>query len=748
MIQQPMILRVALPVPLYRLFDYVFDQNNHSETVQKGARVLVPFGKRQLVGVVTEILSSQDSKIQKDKLKPIQQVLDGKLISSELLELGKWVASYYLVPFGLAYELFLPIALRKGMNQQPEGEQVWHLATELSALEKENPQLLNFGRAHSQKALFEFFQDKNYLSKNELNQGFKNWRTAMKALTEKGIVESSESLTFDEYQPRERDQLLSLTSEQKKVVENVLPSFSCHLIYGVTGSGKTEVYLSIVENFLAEQNAQALLLVPEISLTPQFVDRVRKRLNKTVAVVHSGLNDKQRHKAWWSAKNGKVDIILGTRASVFTEFKNLKLIIVDEEHDASFKQQDGVRYHARDVAIMRAKQYGIPIVMGSATPSFESLENAQNGKFELSRLEQRATGQKMPDMHIIDISDPNQKPVDGLSPALIKQIEQRLKAKQQCILFVNRRGYSPTLYCTECGWIAQCPRCDARLTAHINQKTSLIQSVRCHHCGYQSGSNRQTFNQCGACNQQSVLPLGLGTQRSEDALSKLFPQAVISRMDRDVITNKTALEKELKRIQNQEVHIILGTQMLAKGHDFPNVTLVGILDADHGLFAIDFRGPEKLYQQLMQISGRAGRHQHGDVFIQTNFPEHTFFQQLLTQDYITFAEAEFQSRQLLNYPPAGYLSLLRAESTYAKQGVQFLNWCRQQLPIPEDVFVSDAVPAPMEKRAGRYRAQLLMQSSSRAALHQFQHQLISIISESKQQQKIRWSLDVDPVDMY
>ena len=731
------IVRVAVPVPIFRLFDY-----RSAEILKIGARVLIPFARRQLVGVIVDKVESNDTKVKFSKLKFISEVLDSDFIPRDLMDLAQWIASYYLVPIGMVYELILPVKLRKVEPSKPIGEQHWQLNKAAERIVSED-----FGRAFAQRALFEFLQQKRSVNALQLNEHFKQWRPAMKAISNKGLIKTTNILSFSEYAPKPLDQQLTLNAEQRKIVASVEEKFASHLIHGITGSGKTEVYLSIVEKHLSAGH-QALLLVPEISLTPQFVERVRQRLNKSVAVVHSSMNDAQRHKAWWAAKNGEVDIVLGTRASVFTVFKNLRIIIVDEEHDSSFKQQDGVRYHARDVAIMRAKQHDIPIVLGSATPSLEALHNVAQGKFTLSTLEQRATGTSLPEMHLIDCSNPVESLENGLSTSLLKQIKKRLDKNQQTILFINRRGFSPTLYCTECGWTAQCPRCDARVTAHIDPSSGAIKRVRCHHCGYQAGTSHTQFNQCGACHQPTVMPLGAGTQRAEEALRQHFPEAVITRLDRDVITTKTALEKELSRIKSGEADIIIGTQMLTKGHDFPKVTLVGILDADQGLFALDFRSQEKLYQQLLQISGRAGRHQKGEVYIQTQFPDHEFYHQLLAQDYAAFAQQEIENRRMLKYPPIGYISLLRAESHYAKQGLDFLRWCKQQIAQPDGVFVSDAVPAPMEKRAGRYRAQLMMHSQSRADLHQFQHSLLSLISNNKQQSSIRWSLDVDPIDLY
>ena len=732
--------RVAVPVPLYRLFDYAVD-----DECEVGSRVLVPFGKRQLVGIVVQVCIEKELEIPAEKLKKLSVILDLKLFSKKQLQLANWIASYYQSPIGMVYELFLPIHLRQTKKLMPKGENFWQINQEIE-------EFVQLERAPKQKKLFEFLKNCQGANAAKIGQHIDNWRAIMKALIEKGLVSQSEKLTFSEYAPiGGRKDNLTLNDEQQRIVDKVcINEYQAHLIHGITGSGKTEVYLSIVERALKKSGQQALLLVPEISLTPQFVQRVRKRLNKSVAVVHSGLNDTQRHKAWWAASEGAVDIILGTRTSVFTPFKNLAIIIVDEEHDASFKQQDGVRYHARDVATVRAKQNNIPIVMGSATPSFESLHNAELGKFQLSNLSSRATGMRMPKMQLIDMSDPAHKSSDGLSTSLVKKIEKRLDAQQQSILFINRRGFSPTLYCTECSWVAQCPRCDARLTAHLNPHNGMIESVRCHHCGYQRNQNKN-IHVCGGCDQHTVMPMGAGTQRAEQSIKQRFPTARLIRLDRDVVTTKNKLEESLDLINSNQVDIILGTQMLTKGHDFPNVTLVGILDADQSLFAVDFRSAEKLYQQLLQVSGRAGRHQAGEVYIQTQFPEHAFFQHLIQQDYAQFASQEIQSRKMLSYPPAGYLTVLRAESVYARRGLDFLTWCRDQLvleQVPSSIFISDAVAAPMEKRAGRFRAQMLIQSVSRHDLQHLQHRLVRIIANSKKQQQVRWSIDVDPIDLY
>ncbi len=731
------LVRVAVPVPLYRMFDYRVPQEQKMPEI--GARVWVPFGRRNLIGIVVETGVHTD--VAATKLKYLDEVVDQQaLLPDDVMQLADWITRYYVSSPGMAYELILPVRLRQGVDERPAGETIWQITEQGREVDPDS-----LSRAPVQKAIMVFLQQHETMNKSHGGDFSASWRTILKNFIAKGWALTNEQLDLSEYaaEVSEHSPELKLTQQQQAIVSGIRTQsdFKVNLIHGITGSGKTEVYLSVVEAVL-EQGRQILLLVPEIGLTPQFVARVKRRLAAKVAVIHSGLTDQQRHKAWWSAKSGEVDIILGTRASVFTPFKDLGLIVVDEEHDASFKQQDGVRYHARDIAIIRARQLAIPVILGSATPSLESSANAESEKYRFWSLTERATGATLPKVHIVDIR--SERLNDGLSPVLQQQLALRLEKKQQSILFLNRRGFAPTLYCPECAWVAECQRCNAHLTHHQASSAHSQAGVQCHHCGYQA----PLIDICPECHKSSLVPVGLGTQRIEHCVQQLFPEARVMRLDRDATSKKGALAEHLAKIQNNDVDIILGTQMLSKGHDFPNVTLVGVLNADQGIYSADFRGPELMFQQIVQVAGRAGRHQAGEVYIQTSFPEHPIFEQLITQDFAAFARTTLEERQMLLYPPYAYIALLRAESVQAQQGLQFLRWCREQVPQQEFLQVSDAVPAPMEKRAGRFRAQLLFKSTSRKELHGVLQQLVHVIANSKEQRNVRWSLDIDPIDMY
>ena len=508
----------------------------------------------------------------------------------------------------------------------------------------------------------------------------------------------------------------------------------------MTGSGKTEVYLNVIQQVLA-QGKQALVLVPEISLTPQLVGRFERRFSARIAVLHSGLNDQERLNAWLAAREGKAPIVLGTRSAVFTPLKDPGLIVVDEEHDASYKQQDGFRYSARDVAVMRAARGKIPIVLGSATPSLESLKQAREGAYTLLELPDRTGGAGMPDVRLLDMR--RLKLSEGLSPPLREAIAARLAKGEQSILFLNRRGFAPVWMCFDCGWVAPCRRCDAQLTLHQKR-----QKLLCHHCG----AEQEMALRCPSCRGENLHPLGEGTERVEGALRKFFPQARIERVDRDSTSRKGALEEKLRRVHEGEADILVGTQMLSKGHDFPNVTLVAILNADQGLYGTDFRSSERLFQLIMQVSGRAGRaDKPGEVLIQTWHPGHPLFGALQRHDFHGFADFALTERRETGYPPFSHLTLLRAESPVNGAALKFLQEAHAlalRLSPGENVNILEPLPAPMERRAGRYRAQLLVQSSSRAPLHAFLGQWVAELTEANFSKKVRWSLDVDPVDMY
>jgi len=730
------IIKVALPVPLSRVFDYLLPHG--SDVPAPGCRALVPFGNRKLVGVVVGDAGSSDVPVA--KLKTITELLEpNPVLPPELLELLKWASTYYHHPLGEVINTALPAVLRAGKPAQIRQIEHWRV----SAVGKTaDPEELK--RAPLQRRIFEFVRKAgNPMTREVLAEISANWRSAVGALVERGWVES---LTADDVSlpPGGANSGPVLNDEQSMAQEQISAAsgkFQCFLLHGVTGSGKTEVYLGAINSQL-DRDKQVLMLVPEIGLTPQLVERVRRRVNAPVLLLHSALTDSERSNAWLQAAKGEPAVILGTRSAVFTPLPSLGLVIVDEEHDPSFKQQDGFRYHARDLAVMRANRNKVPIVLGSATPSLESMLNVRNGNYQLLRLSQRAGGATLPEVNLVD--QRTHALNDGLSPPMIKAIKDRLMKGDQSLLFLNRRGYAPVIMCRACGWTQSCPRCDAHMIVHQHKNL-----LRCHHCG----SETPLPLRCPSCDTEELKPIGEGTERVEKALMKLFPDARIDRVDRDTTTRKGSLEQKLDDIREGKVDIIIGTQILSKGHDFPNITLVGVLNADQGLYGADFRGPEHLIQQVMQVSGRAGRaDRNGEVLIQTWHPDHAAFIALVNHDYDMFVDAALQERQQAGFPPYTYFALLRAEATERGRALQFLQRVRKiGAPIAEknsSLELFDALNAPMEKRAGRYRAQLLLKSTTRPALHNCLSAWLPLIEELPDARKVRWSLDVDPMDMY
>lgn len=533
------------------------------------------------------------------------------------------------------------------------------------------------------------------------------------------------------------EESLALNPAQENAVEKISQQhgFQTFLLEGITGSGKTEVYLQVIQKIIQE-GKQALVLVPEIGLTPQTVSRFQNRFNLPVAVLHSRLNETERMDAWISAKEGEAKIIIGTRSAILTPFKNLGIIILDEEHDMSFKQQAGLRYSAREVSIMRAKYENVPIILGSATPSLESLHNAQRERFIHLHLPERAGVAAHPTFKIIDLR--NQELLGGLSKTLLNAIQNHLNANQQVMVFLNRRGYAPSLICHACGWVADCPNCDAHLTLHSGDHKLI-----CHHCG----TTRPIYKHCLSCKHTELLPVGLGTERLEEVLQEKFKNYPIIRLDRDSTRSKNALHNILSEIQSGQGQIIIGTQMLAKGHHFPNVTLVAIVDADSGLFSTDFRATERLGQLIIQVSGRAGREEKpGEVYIQTHHPENKILQTLISKGYSSFANQLLEERKITNLPPYAYLAILRAEGKSAYLPNQFLQEVRK-IPTFNTLEVLGPIPALMQRKAGQYRANLLIQTQHRAHLQQWLPTLLNYISQLPTSRKVRWSLDVDPQEI-
>lgn len=727
------IFRVALPLPVFSLFDYLAIDD---QAVSLGVRLEVPFGKNTKIAVLIEI--AETSSVATEKLKPILRILDDQpLLSATDMALLHWVARYYHHPLGMVISTALPTGLRQGKSTTLAHTSVYALTEIGKAFDASQ-----LKRAPQQKNLLEHFQARaTALPEAELSALPSNWRAAVKGLISKDLVMTSTTPEMA-LQASHHHGGLACNADQQAAIAAVTGSFGgfrTFLLDGVTGSGKTEVYMQIIAIAL-ERGLQVLVLVPEITLTPQLEARFRQRFSVNIAVSHSKLTDTQRQIAWLQTQQGRAAILLGTRSALFTPFQNLGLIILDEEHDTSFKQQEGLRFSARDVAVVRGKQLDIPVVLGSATPALESLHNAENGRYQHLRLLKRAGVAVQPRLQLLDIR--NQRLQEGLSEPLLAAMRETLAKREQVLLFLNRRGFAPTLICHSCAWVARCRRCDANLVIHRHE-----QRLRCHHCG----SEQALPQHCPTCKTGELTALGLGTERVGQLLSKLFPDQTIVRLDRDSTQCKGTLETYLEQINAGDVDIILGTQMLAKGHHFANVTLVAILDVDSGLFSIDFHAAEKLAQLLVQVSGRAGRAEKpGKVVMQTRRPDHPLLLALINSGYHNFAQTALAERQEAGLPPYSHQVLMRVQAASEDAPLTFLNAVLELLQQhPQaNIQILGPVAAPMAKRAGLYRYQLLLQSQHRQALHRLLDKLIPQMEAMKGKQKVRWSLDVDPVDLY
>ncbi|MEJ2059994.1 MAG: primosomal protein N' [Gammaproteobacteria bacterium] len=729
---QPLV-QVAVPSPLYGVFDYLPPPGQPLPA--RGSRVRVPFGRQHLVGVVMAL--APRSEMPAHRLKHIEAVLDGEaLLGPPLLGLLEWAAGYYQHPLGEVISTALPTLLRQGEAAQVQGITRWRAAVD------EVPEEM-MRRAPRQAALLhDLIAQPGGLDAQQLNDAHANWRAPMGALVDKALAAKAESPCLQGI-PVDPDTVRSVSlnpaqAAAAKAVISAPDGFAPFLLEGVTGSGKTEVYLSIIEDVVAA-GRQALVLVPEIGLTPQLLTRFQARFERPIAVLHSGLTDRERLCAWLSARSGEAPIVIGTRSAVFTPLANPGVILVDEEHDLSFKQQDGLRYHARDLAVMRARRENVPVVLGSATPALESINNARKGGYRHISLPERAGVASHPEVSLLDV---RRRPMtEGMSDILIEQIHRHLDADGQVLLFLNRRGYAPVLQCHDCGWAADCPRCDAHMTYHARRR-----QLVCHHCGVQMGAP----DQCPGCGSAQVHPLGQGTERIETALQTLFPEVEISRIDRDTTRRKGAIEAKLEGARSGQHRILVGTQMLAKGHDFPGVTLVGILDIDQGLLSADFRATERMAQLITQVAGRAGRAERpGHVLIQTRQPDHPLLLTLIHEGYRGFCRQALEEREAACLPPFSYQALIRAESPQADHPLAFLGEARELFQqAGSTVQVLGPVPAPMERLAGRYRAQLLLQAETRAPLHQLLSRHVQALASLPHARRVRWSLDVDPMELF
>ena len=731
------ILRVAIDTPLRRLFDYLPPHESSYGAVVPGQRLLVPFGKnRSCVGMLVRI--SDTSTIATHKLKRVLKVLDTHpLFEPGHLDFLLWASRYYHHAAGEVILGNLPKSLRSGAPAVRKNIFSWKLTP---AGEKADLSILD--KAPKQKAIVKLLLDsRSAIPSGVVMKQIGNSHAAIKVLKSKGLIERQlQTAGHDAKPPDKKIPGIMLNKDQQRAVTaivSVCNHYQPFLLNGVTGSGKTEVYIHSIAAIL-KGGRQALVLLPEIGLTPQFIERIKRQLGTGIAVLHSALSDRERLQTWLMARDGDIKVIIGTRSALWTPFKNLGIIIIDEEHDLSFKQQEGFRYSARDMAIARAQREDIPVVLGSATPALESILNVSRGRYRELHLPERAGNASMPVIKIVDLRNCR---MDGaISMPLLEAIRDRLDKKEQVLLFLNRRGYAPVLMCHDCGWVYKCPRCDIQMTYHKHKD-----KLCCHHCAHEE----KRRNNCPGCDGSNIAEIGHGTQRLTETLAGQFPRARILRIDRDSTRRKGAMQNMMEAVQKGDVDILIGTQMLAKGHHFPGVTLAGIIDADRGLYSVDYRASERMGQIIMQVSGRAGRSDKpGTVLIQTHHPEHPLLQTLAQHDYARYTSLLLKERRDASLPPYSHQVLLRAEATNMQGAEKFLQSARARLPsTDENLEIFGPLPAPMEKRAGHYRMQLLLQAQNRAHLRDLLEGWITALEQFPEARKVRWSIDVDPQDL-
>ena len=717
------IARVAIPRPIRRQFDYLVPPEL---LVSPGQRVQVPFGRQQITGLVTGLHQQAPEGI---ALKPITRTLDpDPALPGETLALLSWAAAYYQHPIGECLFTALPPALRHGKPAQLKEATYWQTVATL-------PDTAALGRAKKQQELLAWLtsQDAATAQQTILQQGYS--RAQLLSLQQKGFIVTTDAPS-NPANP-ELAALPALTPAQQHALDALAPNnnkYSCHLLYGITGSGKTEVYLHYLATHLGADE-QAMVLVPEINLTPQTVARFRRHFGNRILVWHSALNDSERLDAWLKLRQGDPIILIGTRSAVMLPFTRLGTIIVDEEHDSSYKQAEGFRYSGRDLAVYRGHLQQCPVILGSATPSLESLHNCQQGKYQLVRLEQRALGASPPSVRLLDIRS---RPLEGgLSRPALSAIEQCLNRGEQALVFVNRRGFAPVMMCFDCGHIEECPRCDARLTYHRRDH-----ALRCHHCEYQA----LLPPHCPSCKSENFKPVGQGTERTEDVLQQQFPNHPIIRVDRDTTRHKNSMDKLVTKVRAGDPCVLVGTQMLTKGHDFPAVTLVVAVNADGGLFSVDFRASEQLMQTLVQVSGRAGRAERpGEVIIQTCHSEHPLLQQLCSGHYLEAAEKLLIERSNGQLPPYRAMAILRAEAARMEDSLAFLDRARTLL-THTGLTLWGPLPALIARRANRFRAQLFITGDQKGSLQRALQTLCNELEAQKLTNALKWQIDMDPTE--
>ena len=727
------ILRVALPLPLPRGFDYLPPDAHPAGPDEVGRRIRVPFGTRELTGIVTEVVAATE---QTGELRTALQWLDPEpLLQGELLQSLRWLARYTHAPLGEVLATALPASLRRGEPVPDTCTWGWSLTP------AGHQQLHKLRTGTRPRHFAETLQAAGApLAEVMLERRVPNWRATARALQRRGLVQRV--VVEGQVHGAVAVPGPELNPEQQLAVDAILarPGFHTWLLEGVTGSGKTEVYLHAIAACLA-RGRQALLLVPEIGLTPQALARLESRLGVPVQAMHSGLNDTQRAHAWAASARGAARVLVGTRSAIFAPLPEAGLVVIDEEHDGSYKQQDGIRYHARDFALVRARALDVPVILGSATPALETLHNAALGRYAHLHLSHRAGDAKPPQVRVVDV---RKRPLQaGLTAETLEQVALTLDQGGQVLVFKNRRGYAPVLLCHDCGWSAQCRRCDAPMTVHAAGRR-----LQCHHCG-----QRQAVPPaCPDCGGLALQPQGIGTERLEEMLAAKFPDYPVLRIDRGTTQRRDSLGRQLAAF-GERPGILVGTQILAKGHDLPQLALVVVVGVDEGLFSADFRAGEKLAQLLIQVSGRAGRAQRpGQVWLQTHHPGHPLLHTLINGGYPAFAAGELALREAAGFPPFAHLALLRAEAQQVEVASTFLRQVRGVLQtVPVDAGMVDMqgpVAAPMPRRAGMQRMQLLLSGVDRGALHRLLDAALPAIHQLRDARKVRWSLDVDPLDLY
>lgn len=733
MSQPDSIYSFALDLPVYHLFDY---RIANTEDCVAGQRYLVPFGRAEKVALLVGPVSESTHDI--EKIKSTNSVLDHEpLLSEHIIDLAQWMANYYCQPLGEVLFHCLPRYCRDNRSIRPTGLTVWRA----NPCDRQALAALQLKAPRQYQLLLAILDNASGLNAAQLRAINSSWQQPIKSLQSKGLLYTQ----FKESIPEATTQLKPgpvLTADQRDIVDAIgqkLTGFHVQLIHGVTGSGKTEIYLQLMQRIIAS-GQQVIYLVPEIGLTPQLLQRLQERLQANIVSSHSAQPDFLRYQSWDQFKRGVARVMIGTRSALFSDTPDLGLIIIDEEHDSSYRQQDGLRYHARDVAIKRAQMLDIPIILGSATPSIESLHNLQKPYYHLHHLLQRPNKSQPPSIQLIDCK--NVVLNNGCSPALLNAIQKHLSDEGQVLLYLNRRGFAPVVMCHDCGWQAGCYQCDARLTLHQS-----VNRLICHHCGYSTPAPAS----CPECAAKEIFHYGVGTQQLEGFLQDRFSHVPVIRIDRDSISASQSIDLKLKPVRDSKPCILIGTQMLAKGHDYPNISLVGILDVDQALFSSFYRATERLIQTALQVSGRAGRAlKGGTALLQTAFPTHPLMQNLCSQGYSQLVQPLLDERKMLGFPPYARVVTFIVDAHELSAALQRLQNLRHDidgLQTGAEIQIIGPIPALMTRRIGRYRAQLSILANNIRPLRKLLHQLMPMISSTRNTAKSRLVIDVDPVDL-